>query len=112
MVGTGEIHTATSPFESYQKVPFTRTVCEVPGKDPPAQSPFDCQDPSQFRVRLVNRALLPSGSNQLRGSGFVNSGLLPDPSASFTFVASKPGTYQFVCLVHGPEMTTTITVEP
>ena len=112
VVGTGEIHTVTSPFGSYQRIPFTKTVCEVPGKDPPAQSPLDCQDPSEFRVDLSNKAINPTQFHGLDGDRFVNAGLLPDPSASYTFVAKTPGTYQFVCLVHGPEMTTTITVEP
>jgi plastocyanin len=40
----------------------------------------------------------------------VNSGIVANPSFH-TFVADKPGTYHFVCLVHGPEMSGTIVVK-
>jgi plastocyanin len=33
------------------------------------------------------------------------------PGGSFTFVAKNPGEYTMVCLVHGPEMMMTVTVE-
>jgi hypothetical protein len=39
----------------------------------------------------------------------VNSGLLVAPGSA-TFVAKATGVYTMVCLVHGPEMQTTITV--
>ena len=51
------------------------------------------------------------------GNGFLNSGLVQgDPnyplprewSARFT----KPGTYRYICLVHGPDMSGTVTVRP
>ena len=68
--------------------------------------------PPQFRLAINNRALNPSKSNALIDPNkFRNSGLLPVPGASFTFVAKAPGTYSLVCLVHGPEMNTTITVQ-
>jgi plastocyanin len=51
------------------------------------------------------------------GNGFVNTGMLdsvkssPLPkSAAVSF--SKPGTYQYYCIVHGAEMKGTITVKP
>jgi plastocyanin len=44
-------------------------------------------------------------------AAFRNSGLFTDPTTSFTFLAKKPGTYTMVCLVHGPEMSTSVTVE-
>jgi hypothetical protein len=113
VVGNEEIHTATFPWEIYKKLPLTVTECEVPGPDTPAQSPFDCTDPSLFRVAFVNQAILPTQDNALLGEDhFVNSGLLTSPSDSYTFIAKRPGTYKFICLVHGPEMTATITVQP
>ena len=106
--GNFEIHTATFPASSAAAVPFVNAQCEVPGPD----TPPPCSDPSTFQLALNNTAINPTASNVLRDpAAFRNSGLLPDPTASFTFVAKKPGTYTMVCLVHGPEMTTSITVE-
>jgi plastocyanin len=106
--GNFEIHTATFPAGSANTVPFIVPECEVPGHD----TPPPCNDPSTFRLGLNNKAINPTHSNVLRDpAAFRNSGLLPDPSISFTFLAKKPGTYTMVCLVHGPEMSTSITVE-
>jgi plastocyanin len=51
----------------------------------------------------------------VHGNGFVNTGMLDDvaatplpKSAKVTF--SKPGTYQYFCIVHGAQMKGTITV--
>jgi hypothetical protein len=93
-------------------VPFIKPQCEVPGPDIPASSPGDCADPSQFELALNNQAIFPTDSNELSDpDAFVNSGLLAEPG-SHTFVAVNPGTYSMVCLVHGPSMSTTVTVEP
>jgi plastocyanin len=109
--GQNEIHTATLPFSSVDTVPFLLTQCEVPGPDIPANDPSDCADPSEFQVALNNRAIDPTASNLLiNPNRFRNSGLLGAPG-TYTFVAAAPGTYTVVCLVHGPSMTTTITVE-
>jgi plastocyanin len=113
VIGQPEIHTATFPASSVDTVPFIVTQCEVPGPDQPASSPSDCADPTQFELALNNQAIAPTGSNELTDPGaFVNSGLLAIPGGSHTFVAVNPGTYSLVCLVHGPEMSTTVTVEP
>jgi plastocyanin len=110
--GNFEIHTATFPRTAIKTVPFIKTQCEVPGKDIPAQSPFDCQDPSQFQAAFGNKAITPSQINRLRDpTEFINSGLLT-PGVNGTFIAKKPGTYTMICLVHGPEMQTTVTIEP
>ena len=109
--GNIEIHTATFPASAATTVPFTQSQCEVPGPDIPAQSPLDCVGIGPFQVAFNPAAVAPTASNRLRDpTEFVNSGLLVSPLLS-TFVASSPGTYTLVCLVHGPEMTTTITVE-
>jgi plastocyanin len=103
-----EIHTATFPLSAVDRVPFVTPVCEQPGKDHPAGSPFDCADPADFQVELNPVALQPTDTNQLRNPNhFVNSGLIVGAD-THTFVAKKPGTYSMVCLVHGPEMSTTI----
>jgi plastocyanin len=112
VLGQPEIHTATFPASSVDTVPFIITQCEVPGPDQPASSPSDCADPTQFELALNKEAIAPTGSNEFTDPGaFVNSGLLAIP-ATHTFVAVNPGTYSMVCLVHGPSMTTTVTVEP
>lgn len=106
--GNFEIHTATLPAGAVSTVPFVIPRCERTGKDghPP------CKNPANFQLTLNNKAINPAHSNTLKDpSLFRNSGLLPDPSLSYTFSAVKPGTYTMVCLVHGPEMSTVITVE-
>ncbi len=111
VLGNFEIHTATFPATAADSVPFVTTQCEVPGPDTPANSPLDCADPSQFQAAFNPEAVTPTASNALRDpTEFVNSGLLVNPLTS-TFVARVPGVYTMVCLVHGPEMTTTVTVE-
>jgi plastocyanin len=106
--GNFEIHTATFPAGAADRVPFIVPKCERPGKDgnPP------CRDPSTLELTINNRALNASQSNVLNDpAAFRSSGLFTDPSSSFTFLAKRPGTYTMVCLVHGPEMSTVITVE-
>jgi hypothetical protein len=39
----------------------------------------------------------------------VNSGLL-SYGTDHSFLAARPGTYTFVCLVHGPQMSDTVVV--
>jgi plastocyanin len=51
------------------------------------------------------------------GNGFVNTGMLDDVKASplpksNTVTFSKPGTYQYYCIVHGADMKGTVTVTP
>jgi plastocyanin len=51
------------------------------------------------------------------GNGFVNTGMLDDIKStplpkSATVSFSKPGTYQYYCIVHGADMKGTITVTP
>jgi len=112
--GREEIHTATFPLSAASTVPFIVSQCEVPGPDTPATSPADCASPSQFQVALNNQAVAPTPSNELRDpAAFVNGGLIAtdQPLTSSTFRAVAPGRYTMVCLVHGPEMSTTITVK-
>lgn len=102
--GTGEIHTATFPKSSFKTVPFIATYCEQTGADTPAQSPADCADPTKFETVFAAKALAPTKARGLTSpTKFLNSGLLVPPGVS-TFVAKKPGTYKFICLVHGPVM--------
>ena len=105
--GNFEIHTATSPASSAAKVPFIVPQCEGPGGD----TPPPCTDPSDLELALNPKAITPTSLHGLGfPDGFRNTGLLTDPTAGYTFVARKAGTYHFVCLVHGPEMSLTVTV--
>ena len=60
--------------------------------------------------------LAPSGGDTYSGSGFFNSGLLlgregpPGAPTSYSLKFDAPGTFDYICLVHGPLMTGTITV--
>jgi plastocyanin len=58
-------------------------------------------------------ALIVDGTSH--GNGFVNTGMLDDVAAtplpkSSTVTFTKPGTYQYYCIVHGAEMKGTVTV--
>jgi plastocyanin len=109
--GLEEIHTATFPLSAAATVPFIVSQCEVPGPDTPATSPADCASPSQFQLALNNQAVAPTPANELSDpDAFVNGGLIATGQAA-TFRAVAPGTYTMVCLVHGPEMSTTVTVK-
>lgn len=111
-VGMPEIHTATFP-KSAAKDPtytFIQGFCEQTGADEPAQSPADCTDPTTFESVLNPLALAPTKKLGLANpTAFRNSGLLVS-GVNVTFVAKKPGVYTFVCLVHGPEMSSKIKV--
>jgi plastocyanin len=60
-------------------------------------------------------ALIVDGTSH--GNGFVNTGMLDDIGAtplpkSSTVTFTKPGTYQYYCIVHGAEMKGSVTVTP
>jgi plastocyanin len=110
VLGNFEIHTATFPKKSAAKVPFILQQCEVAGADTPAASPADCVSPTDFQLVFNPKAIVPTTSNELSRRGrFVNSGLL-SYGTDHTFVAARSGTYTFVCLVHGPQMSDTVVV--
>ena len=110
--GMPELHTATFPRSSAKDPAdaFLQTFCEQTGADAPAQSPADCSDPTKFQIVLNAVAVLPSHAAALvKPKTFVNTGLLV-PGTNGVVIAKKPGTYTFVCLVHGPEMSGVIKV--
>lgn len=54
----------------------------------------------------------PAGGPTYDGTGYVNSGLLPNQnSAQFALTFTKPGTYTYVCLLH-PGMNGVVVVQP
>jgi len=102
-----ELHTASFPLSAAASHPFLVPQCEVPGPD----TPPPCASPAQLELVLNPTVLAPTASNALVDpNAYVNSGLFGSPQSTFTFVAQAPGTYTMVCLVHGPEMSTTFTV--
>ncbi|MFI5054176.1 MAG: hypothetical protein ACHQDE_07425 [Acidimicrobiia bacterium] len=111
-IGMPELHTATFP-KAAAKDPnyaFLQSFCEQAGADTPAQSPADCSDPTKFETVFNPLAVVPTASaNLVKPKTFVNAGLLV-PGTNGLIIAKKPGTYTFVCLVHGPEMSSTIKV--
>jgi plastocyanin len=62
--------------------------------------------------RLNPVGATPAGGTMYSGSGFVNSGVLK-ASQSYSLRFARPGTYQYVCLIHDElGMKATITVLP
>ncbi len=111
-IGMPEIHTATFPSSAIgdPKYAFLESFCEQAGADTPAQSPADCSDPTKFETVVNPLAAGPTKNLKLgKPTAFRNSGLLV-PGTNGTFVAKKPGTYTFICLVHGPEMSSKIKI--
>lgn len=53
----------------------------------------------------------PQGGSTFDGSNFVSSGVLP-PGAKYTLTFTKPGTYAYFCVLHAPEMSGVIIVQP
>lgn len=66
--------------------------------DPPTDGP-PCEEVEQ-----------PAFTGEL---GFYNSGVLGEPGSSFTVQVAEdatPGTYNYFCLIHGPDMSGTLTI--
>lgn len=59
------------------------------------------------------QVVFPAGGRAYAGTGYVNSGLPLDPAKPFSYVLTftKPGTYRYVCVVHGPGMGGTVVVK-
>jgi len=95
-----ETHNVAFGPEAYA-AELAQSFIGPPGLDPRTVSP---SEPS---------ALVVNGTSH--GNGFVNTGLLDDVKGtplpkSATVSFSKPGTYQYYCIVHGAEMKGSITV--
>jgi plastocyanin len=99
-----ETHNVAFAPEAYAKE-LAQTFIGPTGVDP--RTVYPSEPPTT--------ALVVGGTNH--GNGYVNTGLLDDVKStplpkSATVSFSKPGTYQYYCIVHGAEMKGTITVTP
>lgn len=58
------------------------------------------------------QVLFPVGGPTYDGVGYRNSGVPTDPSKPFSYslTFTQPGTYRYVCVVHGPAMGGTVVV--
>jgi plastocyanin len=81
------------------------TISFLGGGSPP---PFI--DAGSDGVFMNPAAVMPSGDSSYDGGGVAGSGLL-DKGQTYTLTFPKPGTYEYLCLVH-PEMTGTVVVKP
>ncbi len=59
------------------------------------------------------QVLFPAGGPTYEGTGYRNSGVPTDPSRPFSYslTFTKPGTYRYVCVIHGPAMGGTVVVK-
>jgi plastocyanin len=97
-----ETHNVTFAPEDYAKQ-LAQAFLGPAGLDPMTVYPSE-QPPT---------GLIVDGTSH--GNGFVNTGMLDDVGAtplpkSSTVTFTKPGTYQYYCIVHGAEMKGTVTV--
>lgn len=95
-----------------QDVPHTVTF--LSGATPPGFIAPIPQPSGPPFLALAPAVVFPSGNNVYGGSGITSSGIFgtgfPNPAA-YTVKFTAPGTYTYVCLLHGDQgMTGTVTV--
>ena len=73
------------------------SMIPVPQKSGPPQMAFNPQ------------VAFPTKSKSYAGSGYANSGILTK-GQSWSLTFTKPGTYRYICLIHGPDMAGTVVV--
>jgi plastocyanin len=100
--GSSETHNVMFGPESYAKQ-LAQSFLGPNGLDPFTVYPSE-QPPA---------GLVVNGTSH--GNGFVNTGMLDDVDStplpkSSTVTFTKPGTYEYYCIVHGAEMKGTVTV--
>jgi plastocyanin len=78
----------------------------IPGQTPPE---FILLSPN---ISINPEAAAPAGGSVYNGTGFFNSGVL-QPGQNYSLMFTKPGKYEYVCLIHDDMgMTGNITVLP
>jgi len=82
------------------------TVTFTSGEKPPQFAVPEPQSSGAPKVLLNPKALTPTSTTQYDGTGYVNSGLLFPPGnlgkfpSTFSLTFTKPGRYEYWCLVH------------
>src|SRR3989442_10772799 len=82
------------------------TVTFTSGEKPPQFPVPEPQSSGAPKVVLNPKALTPTNSTRYDGTGYVNSGLLFPPGnpgkfpSSFSLTFTKPGRFEYWCLVH------------
>lgn len=90
------------------------TVTFTSGAEPP---PFlDVRPQPSGPPQIVFPAMVasPQGGTTYNGTGYLNSGILDPGQTFFVTITAPPGTYEYVCLLHGgapQNMKGTITVQ-
>lgn len=98
--------TIADPFELH-------TITFTSGTNPPGLLDVRPQPSGAPLIVIPTQVFSASGGTTYAGAGFVNSGFLA-PGQSFGLrIDAPPGTYDYLCLIHGPNpMKGTITVTP
>lgn len=103
--GDTVVWTNTDPFEIHT-VAFVEDPMQAPAFVEPRFGP----DPGPPTLVIPANVASPTGGTVLTGQGFLNSGILPYGGRFIVRVDAPAGTYQYICLVHGPLQSGTITV--
>lgn len=90
---------------------------EAPPPDPipiPGGGPTDIMlnPKSSFSSRAPDAPIETYDGTEFRNSGFLSDGTVVPPNESYSLKFDKPGTYQYVCLIHPTTMRGEIIVEP
>lgn len=99
-VGTGD--TVRWQFEGFHNVAFLGGTAMPPLVVPEGDG-----------LLLNPQVVFPVGGSSYAGMGYVNSGTPPEPGKphAYTLTFTKPGTYRYVCVIHGPGMGGTVVVK-
>ena len=112
--GRNEIHTVTFGPMDYLKGLGETFVAPDPAS-PPDGPPTLVVNPLVAYPSESPVAGAPSYDGANHGNGFLNSGIMDDDSGSpfgkqFEVKFTKAGTYGYLCIVHGPDMSGKVTV--
>lgn len=113
--GKNEIHTITFGPQDYLKPIGESFVAPDPASPPDGPPTLVVNPLASYPSDPPTSPVSYDGANH--GNGFLNSGILDDDSRSpfakeFSATFTKPGTYGYLCLVHGPDMSGKVTVTP
>ncbi len=80
------------------------------------QPPLNPFAPEGDKLYANPQVFFPVGSRTYDGTGVHSSGTPPEdparwPNFLYSLVFTKPGTYEYVCLIHGPAMNGTVVVK-